>query len=143
MKFSCINKQILEKFYNKIHHFQSLRYCKLVILGSLSMPGHPCQHNSISLYETLMFTCIQKINLVHHFFLEMLHFKESCNLSSQDHFDTYLRTRLSIGKGLHMKHKWQCFILDYFQKKLKNFFFQKTHYFWPTVPIFWQNKIFL
>ena len=39
----------LYKFYNKIHQFQPLRYCKLVILGTLGMPSHPCQHDSISL----------------------------------------------------------------------------------------------
>ena len=37
------------KFYNKINQFQSLRYCKLLILVTLDMLGHPCQHYSITL----------------------------------------------------------------------------------------------
>ena len=35
-----------------------------------------------------MFIYMQKISLVANFFLEILHFKESYNLTGQEHFDT-------------------------------------------------------
>ena len=38
--------------------------------------------------ETFVLICIQKIYLVSHFFFEILHFEESCNLIGQKHFDT-------------------------------------------------------
>ena len=38
------------------------------------------QNDIINLYKTSMFIGISKINLIIHFFLEILHFKECCNL---------------------------------------------------------------
>ena len=43
------------------------------------------QNDSINLYKTLMFICMQKTNFIIHFFLEILHFKESCNLIGWQH----------------------------------------------------------
>ena len=57
------------------------RYCKLVILGTL---GSPTKNKSTQLLETLMFIC-KKINLITKFFLQILHFKESCNLIGQEY----------------------------------------------------------
>ena len=56
------------------------RYCKLVILGTL---GSPTKNKSTQLLETLMFIC-KKINLITKFFLQILHFNESCNLIGQE-----------------------------------------------------------
>ena len=70
-----------------MYQFQLLRYCKLIILGTLGLPGHPYQHNSISLQKTLVLIYVQKIYLVSHIFLEILHFEESSNLIGQKHFD--------------------------------------------------------
>ena len=61
---------------------------KLVILGTL---GTTClvahtQNDSINLYKTSMFICKPKIDFIIHFFLEILHFKESCNLIGWQHF---------------------------------------------------------
>ena len=58
-----------------------LKYCKLVILGTL---GSPTKNKSTQLLETLMFIC-KKINLITKFFLQILHFKESCNLIGQEY----------------------------------------------------------
>ena len=112
------------------------RYCKLVILGTLGMPGFvhlkryyylvenfclsdrqkinfvshvfleilqryanflfwvlwvcmvtQTQNDSINLQKTLMSICMPKINFIIHFFLGILHFKESCNLIGQHYFD--------------------------------------------------------
>ena len=51
-----------------------------------------------------------------------------------------LRTRLSTGKGFPVKHKWQCFILDYLQKKLNIFFFQKNPLFLTNCVPFWAKQ---
>ena len=44
------------------------------------------QNNSINLQKILNFLCMPKINLIIHFFLEILHFKESCSSIGQQHF---------------------------------------------------------
>ena len=46
----------------------------------------PTQNHSINFQETLMFICMPKINFIIHFFLEIFHFRESCNLIHQEHF---------------------------------------------------------
>ena len=45
------------------------------------------QNDSINLYNTSIFTCMQKINFIIYFFLEILHFKESCNLIGWQHWE--------------------------------------------------------
>ena len=44
------------------------------------------QNDSINLQKTLMFVDMPTINFIIHFFLEILYFKESCNLIGQYHF---------------------------------------------------------
>ena len=44
------------------------------------------QNGNINLYKTLKFLCMPKINFIIHFFLEILHFKESCSSIGQQHF---------------------------------------------------------
>ena len=46
------------------------------------------QNDSINLYNTLMFICMQKTNFIIHFNLEILNFKESCNLSGSSNLRT-------------------------------------------------------
>ena len=60
------------------------KICKL-ILGALGMPGYITQNDSLILQKTSMFICMQKIILIIHFFLTILHFKESCNLIDWQH----------------------------------------------------------
>ena len=43
------------------------------------------QNDSIILQKTSIFICMQKINFIIHFFLMILHFKESCNLIGWQH----------------------------------------------------------
>ena len=54
------------------------KICKL-ILGTLGMPGytHPKWYYQL---DTINFICLPKIYFIIHFFLEIWHFKESCNL---------------------------------------------------------------
>ena len=112
------------------------RYCKLVILGTLGMPGYAhlkryyhfvenfclsdrqkinfvsyvfleilqryanflfrvlcvcmvtqTQNDGMNLQKTLMSICMLKMNFIIHFFLGILHFKDSCNLIGQQYFD--------------------------------------------------------
>ena len=44
------------------------------------------QNESINLQKTSMLICMPKINFINHFFLEILHFKESFNLIGWHHF---------------------------------------------------------
>ena len=51
----------------------------------------PTQNNKLqsrtsNLQKTSKFICMPKITFIIHFFLEILHFKESCNLIGQCHF---------------------------------------------------------
>ena len=43
------------------------------------------QNDSINLYKTFMFICMQKTNFIIRFFPDILHFKESCNLIGWQH----------------------------------------------------------
>ena len=56
------------------------RYCKLLILDTLGMYGYANPNDKINLQKTLMSICMPKLNFIIHFFLGILHFKESCNL---------------------------------------------------------------
>ena len=42
----------------------------------------------VSICRNLGCFCMQKINLIPHFFPKILHFKDSCNLIGQKHFDS-------------------------------------------------------
>ena len=48
-----------------------VRYCKLDFLGILGMLGTPVKKKGIDLLNTLMFLCIQKINWIPNFVLEI------------------------------------------------------------------------
>ena len=61
------------------------------------------QNDSINLYRTLMFICMQKINFIIHFILEILHFKQSCNLIGCSN----LRTRIFPDMRLVVKYQQQ------------------------------------
>ena len=63
-----INYQI-----SRLSNLSFLRYCELTILGTLGMPDCTHQNDSINLLKPLMFTwCMQKINFIPNFFLEIL-----------------------------------------------------------------------
>ena len=74
---------------NQLHHSLKIlqRNNKLVNLGNLGMPGHTHQKRWYQLVENLEVYLNVKNKLhVIHFFLELLLFKESCNLIGQQHF---------------------------------------------------------
>ena len=48
-----------------------VRYYKLVILDTLHMLATPDKKDSINLWKTLMFPCMQKINCIPNFVLEI------------------------------------------------------------------------
>ena len=50
------------------------------------------QDDSSILQKTLLFICMPKTNFFIHFFLETLHFKESCSWTGWQHFGPYLVT---------------------------------------------------
>ena len=62
------------------------RYAKFLFwVFWASLVGHT-QNDSINLQKTSMFICIPKTNFIIHFFLDILHFKESCNFIGCQHF---------------------------------------------------------
>ena len=83
--------------------------------------------------KLLMFICMPKINFIIHFFLEIIHFKESCNLIGQQHFGPYLENQKFARYGIcgEISITILVFISDYFQEKLTSKFFEKLkkHYF--------------
>ena len=59
-----------------------VRYCKLYILGTWDMPGHAYKKEQYQLLGNFdVYLHVKKIHLIPHFFLMVLHFKESCNLT--------------------------------------------------------------
>ena len=68
-----------------------------------------------------------KINFIIHFYLDILHFKESCNLIGRKHFGPYLKNQnfSRYGIGGEISITILVFNLDYFQKKLMTKFFRK------------------
>ena len=60
-------------------------YSKLVILGTLDM-STPTKNDSINVETNVNFHLRTKNQLHTFFFIEILHFKESCNLIAHEHF---------------------------------------------------------
>ena len=84
-KLSCFSAG--KKSYSSSTFFSKIaKICKLIIFGISCMPGYAHPNDSINLQKTSMFICMPKINFIIHFFLEILHFKESWNLIGQQHF---------------------------------------------------------
>ena len=69
------------------------KICKILILGTLGK--HGCTHPKwyINLWRLPMFISMTTINFIIHFFLEILHFKESCNLIGWQHFGPQLENQ--------------------------------------------------
>ena len=65
-----------------------------------------------------MFTYMQKINLIIHFFLTTLNFKESCNLIGWQHFGPLIEAQNFARYVSEILITMLVFILDYFQLKL-------------------------
>ena len=58
-----------------------VRYCKLVILGILGRLATPVKKDSINLLNTLMFPCMQKMDCIPNFVLEItVNYKLHCLL---------------------------------------------------------------
>ena len=60
------------------------RYCKLVILSNMGLSGHTHHKRQQQLLENSIYK--PKIILIPQFVLDILHFKESCNLIGQKDF---------------------------------------------------------
>ena len=101
------------------------------------------QNDSITLHKTSMFTDI-KIYFIIHFFLTILHFKESCNLIDWQSFGPFLKTRNFARYVGEISIKIFFFILDYFQSKLTWQNFSKfLRLFWARFVQIWAKMIFL
>ena len=74
-----------------------------------------------------------KINFIIHFFQEILHFKESCNLIGQQYFGPQLENHNFARYGIagEISITISVFILDYYQEKLTTKLFKK-----PQKPYF-------
>ena len=89
-----------------------------------------------------------KINLIIHFFLEILHFKESYNLIGKQHFGPKLKNQnfARYGIGGEILITILISILDYFREKSQNFSKTPKKHFWgPLWALFaqiWANMNF-
>ena len=107
------------------------RYCKYMQTSYFGYFGHAwlCTPKMIvSTCKTVMFFCMPKINLIIHFFLEILHFKKSCNLIDQQHLDPSLENQNFARYGIHGEISITIIVfdLDYFQEKLMTKLFKKS-----------------
>ena len=124
------------------------KICKLHIVGTMGRIGHAQPNDSTNLLKTLMFICMPKINFIIHFFLEILHFTESCNLIGWKHFDSLLENQnfARYGIGCKISITIIVFILYYFQEKNNDKIFQKIQktlflgHFGPFIPNLGKNK---
>ena len=92
---------------------------------------------------------LPKINFIINFFLEILHFKEYCNLIEQQYFGSLLENQnfARYGIGAEISVTILVFILDYYQEKPMTKFFKnsKETYFGiilDHLPKFGQKGIF-
>ena len=84
-----------------------------------------------------------KIKFIIHFFLKILHFKESCNLIGWRYFGPKLKNQNFVRYGIdgEISIKISVFILEYFQEKFTTKFFKKSKkpflggHFGPFLPI--------
>ena len=83
-----------------------------------------------------MFICMLKINILIHFFLTILHFKESCNLIGQQPFGPEFETQNYARYVGEISITILVFIIDYFQEKLTSQNFSKNHKN-PILGTFW------
>ena len=94
-----------------------------------------------------MFIWIPKINFIIHFFFEILHFKESCNLIGWQLFGPLLDNQNFSRYGIASEISTTILIsiLDYLQEKLMTPFFKKSKkpYFESLLPKFGQKRVFL
>ena len=98
-----------------------------------------------------MFIFMSKIHFITHFFLEILHFKESWNLIGWQHFGPWLKNQnfARYGIGSEISTTILISILDYFQEKLTTKFSKKPPktlfwgHFGPFMPKFGQKWFFL
>ena len=89
-----------------------------------------------------------QINFILHFFLEILHFNESCNLIGSQHFGPQLENQnfARYGIGVEISTTMLVFILDYFREKLmpKFLYFKNpiSGTFWALFAQIWAKMNF-
>ena len=83
-----------------------------------------------------MFICMQKINFIIHFFLTILHFKESCNLIGRQHFGPKLETQNYARCFGEISITILVFIIDYIREKLTWQNFSKNQ----KKPLSWSHS---
>ena len=93
-------KMILSTSSDSISFF-SWRYCTDMQTSYFGYSGHAWLRTSKMIASTCrlstsMVIWMPKVNFIIHFFLEILHCKESYNFIGQQHFGPYLRTRILI-----------------------------------------------
>ena len=157
MKLCSSDNQYTMAIVITLHIFLEIlqRYCELIVLGTLGMPGYTMYSKQVcnitpmlfwryckdmqtayighfgyawlhrpkmivSTCKTSIFICMPKINFTIHFFHEILHFKEYCDLTGWQHFNPKLKNQnfARHGIGSEISTTILVSILDYFQEKL-------------------------
>ena len=95
------------------------------------------QNDSITLLKTSIFICMQKISFAIHFFLTILHFKESCNLIGRQHFGPKLETQNYARCFGEISITILIFIIDYIREKLTWQNFSKNQKNPPILEPLW------
>ena len=125
------------------------RYCKDMetCFAYFCMPGYTHPKWYYQLAEAFDVYLDAKNKLIIHFFLKILQFNESRNLTGWQHFGPQLNNFARYGGEISIRVL--VFILDYFQEKLtwQNFSKNPKILFWghsgPVLPKLWQKWILL
>ena len=93
------------------------RYCKDMQTSYFWCFGHAWLHMLKMIVSTCRRLCMSKVNFIIHFFLEILHFKESYNLIGSQRFGPYLENQNFAIHGIGGEITTILVsILDYFQE---------------------------
>ena len=96
-----------------------------------------------------MFICLPEMKFIIHFFLEILHFKESCNLFGQEYFGSLIQNQnlARYGIGGEISKTKLVLILDDYKEKPMTKLFKKSKSlilgpFWVLLTKIRQKRIF-
>ena len=127
-----------------------VRYCKLVILGILGRLATPVKKDSINLLKTLMFPCMQKINCIPNFVLEISQRYYKFFWVLKTGLAKHIKTIKNLDLYQHAKNQLHHLLLFWdIAKILHSCYFEYFRHAWlhesdmivPTFWIFWSLSL--